>query len=150
MKSVSVLTRSFKVVRENLHSFHQREKDRYDLGAIDKIFKEGDQVRVRLKSRQKGNSKFLSKWSGPHEVLKVRGVVVTLRELSTGREYNTHHDLLSNPLCSGQKGLPDTVLEHKPNENPEEHLKEPEEDSEPVGNPEEALMCTRSGSRATS
>ncbi len=145
LKSFSVLTRSFEVVRENLHSFHQREKDRYDHGAIDRIFKERDQVRVRLKSRQKGNSKYLPKWSGPHEVLKVRGFVVTLRELSTGREYNTHHDRLSNPLLSGQKGLPETVPEHEPNANPEENLKEPEEDSEPVGNPEEALMRTRSG-----
>ena len=59
LKSFSVLTRSFEVDRKNLHSFHQREKDRYDLGAIDRIFKKGDQVRVRLKSRQKGNSKFL-------------------------------------------------------------------------------------------
>ena len=61
LKSFSVLTRSFEVLRENLHSFYQREKDRYDVGAIDRIFKEGDQVRVKLKSRQKGNSKFLSK-----------------------------------------------------------------------------------------
>ena len=129
MKSFSVLTRSFEVVRENLHSFHQREKDRYDLGAIDRIFNEGDQVRVRLKSRQKGNSKFLSKWSGPHEVLKVRGVVVTVRELSTMREYNTHHDRLSNPLLSGQKCLPETGPEHEQNANSEENLKEPEEDS---------------------
>ena len=83
LKSFSVQTRSFEAVRENLHSFHQREKDRYDLGAIERIFKEGDHVRFRLKSCQKGNSKFVSKWSGPHEVLKVRGVVVTLRELST-------------------------------------------------------------------
>ena len=125
LKSFSVLTRSFKAVRENLHSFDQRENDRYDYGAIEKIFKEGDQVRVKLKSRQKGNSKFVSKWSGLHEVLKVRGVVVTLCELSTGREYNTHHDRLFNQLLTGHKGLPETVPEHEPNANPEENLKEP-------------------------
>ena len=97
-KSFSVLTRLFEAVRKNLHSFHQREKDRHDLGAIERIFKDGDQVRVRLKSRLNGNFKFLSKWSCPHEVLKVCGFVVTLRELSTGREYNTHHDRISNQL----------------------------------------------------
>ena len=76
--------------------------------------------------------------------MKVRGVVVTLRELSTGREYNTHHDRLCNPLYSGHKGLPATVPEHEQNANIEENLKEPEKNSEPVGNPEEALMRTRS------
>ena len=57
LKSFSVLARSFAAVRENIHSFHQREKDRFDLGAIERVFKPGNQVRIRLKSRQKGNSK---------------------------------------------------------------------------------------------
>ena len=109
------------------------------------MFKPGNQVRIRLKSRQKGNSKFLSKWSSLHEVLQVRGVVVTVRDLLTGREYNTRHDRLSNPLFFGNKGEPELEPEHEPNANPEENLKEPEEDAEPVGDPEEALMRTRSG-----
>ena len=46
---------------------------------------------------------------------------------------------------SSKNGLPETVPEHEPNANPEENLKEPEEDSEPIVNPEEALMRTRSG-----
>ena len=70
---------------------------------------------------------------------------MTLRELSTGREYNTHHDRLSNPLFSSQTDLPETVPEHEPKANPEENLKEHEENSEPVGNPEKALMRTISG-----
>ncbi len=40
------------------------------------------------------------------------GVVVTVRELSTGREYNTHHDRLSNPLFSGKEGEPEPEPEH--------------------------------------
>ena len=48
-------------------------------------------------------------------------------------------------FCSSEKCLPETVPEHEKNANPEENLKEPEEDSEPVNNPEEALMRTRSG-----
>ena len=145
LKCFSNLSNAFASVRENLHSFHQKEKDRYVLGAIERVFKPGDQVRIRLKSRQKGNSKFLSKRSSPHEVLQVRGVVVTVRELSTGRKYNTHHNRLSNPLFSGKKGEPELELEHEPNTNPEKNLKEPEKDAEPVGDPEEALMRTRSG-----
>ena len=145
LKSFSILSHAFASVRENLYFFHQSEKDRYDLGAIERVFKPKDQVRIRLKSRQKGNSKFLSKWSSPHEVLQIRGVVVTVRELSTSREYNTHHDTLSNPLFSGKKNESELEPEHKPNANPEENLKEPEEDAEPVGDPEKALIYTRSG-----
>ena len=68
LKSFLNLSQAFALVSENLQSVHQRDKDRYDLAAIKRVFKPGDQVRIRLKSRQKINSKFLSKWSSPHEV----------------------------------------------------------------------------------
>ena len=56
LKSFSVLARSFTAVRENPYLFHQREKDRSNLGAIERVVKPEDQVQTRLKSRQKGNS----------------------------------------------------------------------------------------------
>ena len=99
------------------------------------MFKPGDQVRIKLKSNQNRNSKVLSKWSSNHEVVQVRGVVVTVRELSTGREYNTHHDRFSNLLFSGKKGEPELEFEHEPNANPEKNLQEPEEDAKPVCDP---------------
>ena len=142
-KSFSLLSGIFTLVRENLNTFHQREKDRYDLGAIERVFRAGDRVRVRIKSRQKGHSKFLSEWSEPHEVLEVRGVVVTVRELSTGREYRTHHDRLSNPLFSGQKLV--EVDPHEQNANPIENPEEPEDVPELGGAPEEPRTQTRSG-----
>ena len=37
-KSFSILSHAFASVRENLHSFHQRKKDRYYLGAIERGF----------------------------------------------------------------------------------------------------------------
>ena len=74
--------------------FAQREKDRYDLGAVERVFKPGDLVRVRLTSRQKGPSKFQSEWSGPHEVISAKGVVATLNKLSSSRKYVTHYDRL--------------------------------------------------------
>ena len=80
-KSFSLLSRAFASVREHTRSFHQREKDHYDLGAVERVFRPGDRVRVRLKARQRGPAKFHSNWSAPHEVISVRGVVVTLREL---------------------------------------------------------------------
>ena len=98
MRSFTTRSRAFATVRENTRSFHQSEKDRYDLGAVERVFQLGDLVRVRLKSRHKGPSKFQSEWSGPYEVCCAKGIVFTLNELSSGRKYVTHHDGLSNPL----------------------------------------------------
>ena len=144
LKSFSLLSGIFTLVRENLKSFHQREKDHYDLGAVERVFRVGDKVRVRIKSRQKGHAKFLSEWSEPHEVLDVRGVVVTLRELSTGREYRTHHDRLSNPMLS-KRNLGEIGQVFEQNANPVENPLEPEEGAEPEGAPEEAFIRTRTG-----
>ena len=104
-------------------------------------------MRVRLKSRAKGPSKFQSDWSSPHEVGLVKGVVVTLREISSNRKYVVHHDRLSNPLLS-DKPLEPRALEV--NANPQENEHDPEEGTLPVRNPEEALMRTRSGSTVKS
>ena len=102
-------------------------------------------------------------WSGPHQVVETRGVVVTVRETSTGRVYNTHHDRLSNPIFS-RKFTPkfDGVARFAGGGaplagggapanggvaigNPRENPMEPEEDSEPAENPELALRRSRYG-----
>ena len=59
-------------------------------------------MRVRLKSRAKGPSKFQSEWSSPHEVVSVKGDVVTLRELFSNRKYVVYYVRLSNPILSGR------------------------------------------------
>ena len=41
------------------------------------------------------------KWSSPHEIPSVMGVGVKLRELSSGKEYVTYPDRLSNSLSFG-------------------------------------------------
>ena len=136
--SFRVLSRAFESVRENLGFFHHREKDRYDLGAITHVFSPGDIVRIRLKSRQRGPTKFQPEFSGPHEVLSVRGVVVTLKEFSSGRTYITHHDRLSNPLLHHQSHDQNReVLEIlSKNANPTENEQDPEEDFKATRNPE--------------
>lgn len=98
LNSLSILLHEFASVTEHLYSFHQRVKDRFDFGAIVRVFKPKEQVRIMFRSRQNGNYKVISKWSS-HEVLQIRGVVVTVRELSTGREYKTHHDRLQTTIC---------------------------------------------------
>ena len=132
LKSFAILFHLFDSVRENLHSFHERSKDHYDIGAVKRIFTPGDLVRVRLKSRAKGPSKFQSEWSSPHEVVSVEEVVVTLRELSSNRKYVVHHDCLSNPLLSGRP-LEPRALEL--NANPHENEQDSEEGTLPVRNP---------------
>ena len=142
LKSFHILSCSFEFVRENLQSFHQREKDYYDLGAVERIFSTADIVRVRLKARAKGPSKFQSEWSTPHRVISVKGVVVTLKKINSDRKYIVHHNRLSNPILSGKEFAP---RELEANANPQENEQNPKEDFEPVVNSEEALISTRSG-----
>ena len=99
-------------------------------------------MRVRLKSKAKGPSKFQSEWSSPQEVVSVKGVIVTFRKLSSNRKYVVHHDRLSNPLLSG-KPLKFRALE--PNANPQKNEQDSEKGTLPVRDLEEALMRTRSG-----
>ena len=148
-QSFSILNSSFSIVRENLGLVHQREKDRYDLGAVERVFHPGDVVRIRFKSRKPGPSKFNSGWSGAHEVLGTQGVLVTVKEKSTGRVYKMHHDRLSNPVFS-RKFEPKFAEVPEPqaevaDSNPMENPKEPEDDSEPVANPQLALQRSRYG-----
>ena len=42
LKSFSIISQSFASVRENLYSFHQRKKDIYYLGAIERVFMPGE------------------------------------------------------------------------------------------------------------
>ena len=115
---------------------------------VERVFHPDDMVKIRLKSRQPGPSKFKSEWSGPHQVIRVRGVVVTVREVSTGCEYNTHRDRLSNPIFS-KKFAPSTTARAGvlpgTNANPRENPEKPEEDLHPVADPAIALQRSRHG-----
>ena len=99
-------------------------------------------MRVRLKSRANSPSKFQSEWSTPHRVISVKGVGVTLQEINSDRKYVVHHDRLLNPILSGKEFAP---RELEANANHQENEQDPEENFEPVVNPEEALIHTRSG-----
>ena len=142
LKSFHFLSCAFDSIRENFQSFHQRKKDYYDLGAVERIFTPGDIVRVRLKSRTKGPSKFHSEWSTPHRVISVKGVVVTLQKIDSDLKYVVHYDRLSYPIYSGKEFAP---RELEANANPEENEQDYNEDFEPVVYPDEALIRTHSG-----
>ena len=79
-KSCMNLHNAFRSVGINLKSFHQKEKHCYDFGAVERVFHPRNIVIIRLKPRQPGPCKFKSKWSSPHQVFRVRGVLVTVRE----------------------------------------------------------------------
>ena len=85
-------------------------------------------------------------------MVRVRGIVVTVREVSTGREYNIHHDHLSNPIFSKKFALSTTARAGVlPGVLPGTHAnfreipEEREEDLRPVANPAIALQRSRHG-----
>ena len=94
---VRTLEKSFYEVREALGASQKVMKDRYDLGATSRVFRPGDQVRIRLKNLSfKPASKLRSPWSNLLEVLSVNGVVVTLRDPADNRQLTVHADRLTN------------------------------------------------------
>ena len=68
--------------------------------------------------------------------------MVTLKELTTGRQYLTHHDRLSNPLLFGKEK---ESREIESDANIWENAKEQEVDQLPVNKPERALIRTYVG-----
>ena len=75
-----------------------------------------------------------------------------MRELSTNRVYQIHHDRASNPLLtpSFNRAPASDPIDSNPDPepkdaNPIENEREPGEDLEPASNPDNALIRTRSG-----
>ena len=145
MRSYSILSRTFAQVRENLHSCHHREKDRNDLGAVEHIFNPGDIICIRLQTRIRGFAKFAPTYSGPLTVERVRGVILTVREQSSGRVYNVHYDRASNPVWVPTTGLGLAQSVVETHSNPIENETEISENTELARNPEELLIRTRNG-----
>lgn len=58
---------------------------------MQRVFKEGDKVRVRIKSRQRTPEKFASMWCLIHKVVYVKGVLFSVREINTFRVYLVHY-----------------------------------------------------------
>ncbi|KAF0153184.1 MAG: hypothetical protein FD188_3384, partial [Ignavibacteria bacterium] len=91
------LDKAFENVRETLKMSQKRMKDQYDIGAYSRIFKPGDQVRIRLKNLAfKPASKLRSPWSDLFEIISVKGVVITIRNPLTNETLNVNADRLSN------------------------------------------------------
>lgn len=59
---------------------------------MERVVNPGDSAKILLNSKQADPSKFKSEWFSLHKVVGVRGVVVTVKKISTGRVYNTHND----------------------------------------------------------
>lgn len=72
--------------------------DLYDLALVQRIFKLGDNVRVRIKSRQRTHAKFASVLSVLHKEIEVNGVFVSSKNVGFSRVYLVHHNRLTNPL----------------------------------------------------
>ena len=67
--------------------FHQHENEYYNLGVVERIFTPGGIVRVIVILIAKNQSNFESDLSTPHEIISVKGVIVTLKEINSNRKY---------------------------------------------------------------
>ena len=93
------LEAAYSAARETLKAKQKLMKTHYDLGAISRNFRIGDEVRIRLKNLAlKHASKLRSPWSAPHVLIDLDGVVATVRNPSDNSEMRVHVDRLSNSL----------------------------------------------------
>lgn len=69
MQWFAIIYDSFDAVRVNFHQFNSRGQDRYYLGVVQSLFKPGDNLGNRIKSRERILAKFGSLWSDLHKVI---------------------------------------------------------------------------------
>ena len=85
-------------LRSTLHMTQRRSKATYDKGACKRLFQPGNKVRIRLvRLHNQPGSKLRHTWSGPQEVLEVRGPLVRIRDTRKQVVQWIHADRLSSP-----------------------------------------------------
>ena len=85
-------------LRSTLHMTQRRSKAHYDKGACKRLFQPGNTVRIRLvRLHNQPGSKLRPTWSGPQEVLEVRGPLVRIRDTRRQVVQWIHADRLSSP-----------------------------------------------------
>ena len=102
LNHAKLLSKSFEIARENSAEAQKHSKDYYDLGAIQRIFKPGDQVKIRIKSLSgQPASKLRPLWSDSYEIVSVKDVNLELRDPKNNAVFKIHSDrvaLIENKL----------------------------------------------------
>ena len=75
---------AYEAARESTYTATKRAKDYYDMAAIQKQFKVGDNVRIGMPPLNRPRTKLHSKWSKLYRIVAVKGVVATLEESGNG------------------------------------------------------------------
>ena len=83
---------AYEAARESAFAASKRAKDYYDMGAIQKQFHVGDNVRIRMAPFNRPLSKLHSKWSKFYRIVAVKGVVVTVKDPETEETITVHVD----------------------------------------------------------
>ena len=103
----------FENVRKNLDTAHEASKDAYDLGSTKRIFKIGDQVRIKLNKIGTKMNKLKAPWSIPYTIVQIRGPVLELQDPESPDDtFNIHSDkviLLTPNLRVEHNTNPDVV-----------------------------------------
>ena len=74
---------AYEAAREATYTATKRAKDYYDMGANQKQFRVGDNVRIRMAPLNRPPSKLHSKWSKFYRIVAVKGVVATVEDPET-------------------------------------------------------------------
>ena len=128
-----ILEKAYENPRENLKTSQKCMKDRYDLGASERIFHLGDSVPIRLKNLSfKPASKLQAPWSELFQVVEVRGPVISIKKLNSETIIRVHSDRLVNvtPRLRPEPRFPnELILFPDDSNNPIDENGRPDENS---------------------
>ena len=89
------LITAYEAARESAYTAAKREKDYYDMGAIQKQFQGGDYVRIAMAPLNSTPRKLHSNSSKLYRILAWNGVIATVEDPDTEESLTVHGD----PFC---------------------------------------------------
>lgn len=126
--------------RDNIKSFSNKAKDRYDLRANDRLFKAGDAVWLYNPQRKKGVCpKLTCPWKGPYVVLqRINDVLYRIRQGPRTKPSVVHKDRLKPYLGDiDPTWLPEATAASEPATEPAAEDSDTEDQPAPGGSPAE-------------
>ena len=86
---------AYEDARESAYTAAKRAKYCYDLGAIQKQFNVGDNVRIRMAPLNRPTTKLHSNWSNLYQIVAVKGFAASVEDLETRESVTVHADRLA-------------------------------------------------------
>ena len=89
------LSVAYEAARAATYTETKRAKYYYDIGAIQKQFQGGDNVRIRIAQLNRTPMKLHSKWAKLNRIVAVKGVVASVEDPETEDSFTVHVDRLA-------------------------------------------------------